>query len=66
MAGAGGACDDLYKWVQILEEIRSLASNSQCRLENMKGAMEESSVSFEDQRCVFLKELRLDFYEGNK
>ena len=65
-AGAGEESDDLDKWVQILEQILRLVSNSQCRLEKMKSAMEEASVSFEEQRCVFLKELELDFYEGNK
>lgn len=42
-----------------------LVSSSQRRLEKMKSAMEEASVSFEEERCVFLKELKLDFYEGN-
>lgn len=31
----------------------------------MKSAVEEASVSFEEQRCIFLKELEFDFYEGN-
>lgn len=38
---------------------------SQCELEKMKSAMEEASVCFEEQRWVFLKEVKLDFYEGN-
>lgn len=64
-AGTGEASDDLDKWVRILEQILHLISNSQCRLEKMKSAMEEASVSFEEQRCVFLKELELDFHKRN-
>lgn len=49
----------------ILEEMLHFVSNSQCGPEKMKSSMKETSAPFEEQGCVFLKELKLVFHEGN-